>query len=158
MLGFEFEAYLKVSRSDTITEYHEYSEDQVHRVFILTLLDAYHLPLMDVGGEVSIYNNVVWIEGVGSYTGPFSPWMPLPARNFTSRCCKVNKNYIYGYPDDYEPYYFEWGGDEEEVETAVNSHNNNYGNNALFNLFGIQMTRLPDRGIYIQNGRKFVVR
>lgn len=150
LLGFEFEAYLKVNRIDTITDY---DHNQVHRVFILTLLDAYEYPLMDVRGEVSIYNNVVWIEGVGSYTGPFSPWMPLPAQNFTLRSCSVNKNYIYGYPDDYEPYYFEWEGDEDEVETAV-SNNNNYGNNTLFNLFGIQMTRQPERGIYIQNGKK----
>lgn len=41
------------------------------------------------------------------------------------------------------------------VETAV-SNNNNYGNNTLFNLFGIQMTRQPERGIYIQNGKKFI--
>ncbi len=154
LLGFEFEAYLKVNRIDTITDY---DHNQVHRVFILTLLDAYEYPLMDVRGEVSIYNNVVWVEGVGSYTGPFSPWMPLSAQNFTSRSCSVSKNYIYGYPDDYEPYYFEWEGDEDEVETAV-SNNNNYGNNALFNLFGIQMTRLPDSGIYIQNGKKYVVK
>lgn len=152
VLGFEFEAYLKVNRIDTITDY---DHNQVHRVFILTLLDAYEYPLMDVRGEVSIYNNVVWIEGVGSYTGPFSPWMPLPAQNFTLRSCSVNKDYIFGYPNDYEPYYYEWEGDEDEVETAI-SNNNNYGNNTLFNLFGIQMTRQPERGIYIQNGKKFV--
>ena len=157
LLGFEFEAYLQVNRIDTITEYHEYSEDQVHRVFILTLLDKFHLPLMDVGGEVSIYNNVVWIEGIGSYTGPFSPWMPLHSQNFTSRNCRIGKTDICGYPEDFfEPYYFEWEEDNEDGITVSRNQHVFDRNNALYNLFGLQMTRLPGKGIYIQNGRKFV--
>ena len=155
LLGFEFKAYLKVNRIDTITDY---DHQQIHRVFILTLLDAYKYPLMDIEEENSIYNNVIWIEGIGSYTGPFSPWTPLPAHNFTLRSCSVDKTYIYGYPYDYEPYYYKWGEDEDD-ETAVsrNQHVTD-SSGAIFNLFGFRMTRPSDRGIYIQNGKKFVAK
>lgn len=155
LLGFEFEAYLKVNRIDTITDY---DHNQIHRVFILTLLDAYKYPLMDIEGEVSIYNNVVWIEGIGSYTGPFTPWMPLPSCNYTLRSCRIGKAYICGYPDDYEPYYYKWGEDDVE-ETAVSSdHLFMDSGDAFFSLFGYRMAKQPNSGIYIQNGKKYIVK
>ena len=155
LLGFEFNAYLKVNRIDTIIDY---EHQQTHRVFILTLLDAYKYPMMDIEGEVSIFNNVVWIEGIGSYTGPFTPWNPLPAYNFTLRSCSIDTTYIYGYPDDYEPYYFKWGEDDVE-ETAVNNvHRFMDSSGTFFSLFGYQMTKQPSSGIYIQNGRKYVAK
>ena len=159
LFGFEFKAYLKVERIDTISEYHDYGGNQVHRVFVFFLLDAYHEPLWNGNLEQFVIGNVIWIEGVGSYTGPFTPWMPLPQFNFSIRSCLINKDYIYGYPDDYEPYYLdweEWLEEDDDVAAVSSNHHFSNGNSVLYNLLGFQMTRRPDRGIYIQNGRKFV--
>ena len=81
LLGFPFESYLRVDKIDTIKV-----RDLQFRRFTLTLLDAYKEYYRT--GEASVLDNVVWVEGVGSGAGPFTPWMPLPAREsiFTS-CC-----------------------------------------------------------------------
>ena len=157
LFGFEFKAYLKVERIDTITNC-----DMKHKKFTLTLLNAYGEPSWDAEREKFVIGNVIWIEGVGSYSGPFSPWMPLPAHNGVSRSCMVDKTYIFGYPafSEYYQDWEDWAENSEEWDTAVSSSNHYVTNpsSAIFSLFGHQMTRQPDRGIYIQNGRKFIVK
>ena len=151
LFGFEFKAYLKVERIDTISDC-----DLEHRVFTLTLLDAYKYPFYDENG--AIRGNVIWIEGVGSYSGPFSPWLPLPPCNSIYRLCMINKTCIFGYD-----YYHgdEDGENEEDEDETVVSCSNHYitnGNSILYNLLGFKMTRQPDKGIYIKNGKKCVVK
>ena len=160
LLGFEFRAYLKVERIDTITEC-----NQKHRVFVLTLLDAYKYPLCDINGFIR--NNVIWVEGVGSYSGPFLPWTPLPSYHYTSRSCSVNKTYIFGYKMDYEPNYVEWDdeewGDDEEWDEGVDetananiSYHMFNQSDTFYNLQGRRLQQQPQHGFYIVNGMKFV--
>ena len=45
---------------------------------------------------------VIWVEGVGSGAGPFSPWLPLPPKNSFLQSCEVNQTCIFSYTDFYE--------------------------------------------------------
>ena len=96
LMGFKFVYYLRVERIDTIT-----SCGLQHRCFKLSMLDSYEEPLRceEDGG---MFRNIVWIEGVGSSAGPFSPWLPLPPRGCSFLSCMVNRTYLFGYPDLYE--------------------------------------------------------
>lgn len=97
LLGFPFIGFLMVDRIDTIK-----TRGLEHRRFTLTLLDAFQDPYRI--GEEGVIENVVWIEGVGSGAGPFSPWQPLPPEESLFLSCSVNGTVIFGYPDFYESY------------------------------------------------------
>ena len=152
LLGFEFLAYLKVERIDTITD-----GNQEYRAFILTLLDAYRQPMWDSEREKFVIGNVIWIEGVGSYIGPFSPWMQLSSHNNVSRSCRFDKTSIFIYPE-FNEYYEDWEDWATDSDNCNNDIININQNGSFHNLQGFRMTRPSDRGIYIQNGKKFVAK
>ena len=95
LLGFPFIAYLKVERIDTIT-----ARGLQHRRFTLTLLDSFRQHFLS-GEEGRVIENVVWVEGVGSGAGPFSPWLPLPPKYSFLQACDINRTCIFGFPDFY---------------------------------------------------------
>ncbi len=141
LLGFPFESYLRVDKIDTI----KVRELQFRR-FTLTLLDAYKEYYRN--GEESFINNVVWVEGIGSGAGPFSPWMPLPARESIFTSCCIGKTCIFGDTDFYDA----------EVSVSVNSilskRKDNENNN--FDLTGRRLNSVPEKGMYIKNGKKWL--
>ena len=143
LLGFPFESYLKVERIDTITY-----QEQAYRRFTLTFLDAYHEPLRN--GEEAVFGNVIWIEGVGSGAGPFSPWVPLPTEGYIYQGCELNKEYLC---TDF------YGSSEPAGIEKMNRKRNI--NDASYNIQGKSVANgnmvLP-KGIYIQNGKKIVVK
>ena len=141
LLGFPFVSYLKVERIDTIK-----ARGLQHRRFILSMLDAfkeYHM-----NGEEPIIGNIVWIEGVGSGAGPFSPWIPLPPQNFLMQFCDVNKVCLFGYPDFYEIY----------ETNGING--SRFISNTPAGYYDLQgrMMQHPNNGINIHYGKKQVVK
>lgn len=91
LLGFPFNAYLKVERIDTIE-----ARGKLFRRFVLEMNDYFEEPMRMVG-------NIVWVEGVGSGAGPFSPWLPIPTEESKSLYigCEETGNYVFGYSDFY---------------------------------------------------------
>ena len=140
LLGFQFVAYLRVERIDTIK-----ARGMQHRRFTLTLLDAFKEPFR--GEEQVMIGNVVWVEGVGSGAGPFSPWMPLPPKDSFLQSCYIYKTCLFGYPDFYE---------NDETNAVGSTPFMGNGSSIIYNLQGIQMMGKPKKGVYIQNGRKYV--
>ena len=92
LMGFQFVHYLRLEQIDTI----EVGGSQRRR-FTFTLLTSYHEPYMYIHGEEAegILGNVVWVEGVGSGAGPFSPWLPLPPRDlYVPMSCTLGNAFI----------------------------------------------------------------
>ncbi len=149
LLGFPFESYLKVESIDTITY-----REQAFRRFTLTLLDAYHEPLRN--GEEAIFGNVVWIEGVGSGAGPFSPWVPLPTEGCIYQGCELNKQYLC---TDFYGNYVPAGIGKILRQGKENDASYDLSGRRVANCSEFQGSsfRLP-KGVYIQNGKKFVVK
>ena len=142
LLGFPFISYLKVERIDTIM-----ARGMLHRRFTLTLLDSYREHFLEGRGE--FIDNVVWVESVGSGAGPFAPWMPLPPMYRILQSCEVNRTCIFGYPDFYD-------ANEVDAMSAPCSVIKDY--NEKYDLPGRRLTGTPRHGVYIQDGRKRVVK
>ncbi len=141
LLGFPFVAYLRVESVDTIE-----ARGLLHRRFTLTMLDAYKEYFRNEDGV--LIGNIVWIEGVGSGAGPFSPWVALPPRDSYLQSCMLNKVCLFGYPDFYEDY-----------TTGGASITRSISNTSVvpYDLLGRQ-TQHPKKGIYIRDGQKVVVK
>lgn len=142
LLGFRFVAYLRVERIDTTTV-----RGMQHRRFTLTLLDAYREHFLN--GEGGVINNVVWVEGIGSGAGPFSPWLPLPPKEGFLQSCELNGICIFGYPDFYEVGY---------INGISNTHNVVNEENVIIDLQGRQLLSPPAKCVYIENGLKRVAK
>lgn len=142
LLGFPFVSYLRVESIDTIK-----ARNLTYRYFTFSLLDSFKEYYRR--GEESVLDNVVWIEGVGSGAGPFSPWMPLPPRGSILQGCEINKTCIFGFPDFYE----------KEKVTAVNSIQPHKGKNiSVYDLVGRKLSSKSRKGLYIQDGKKVAVK
>ena len=140
-LGFKFEAGLRVECIDTIE-----ARGLKHRRFTLTLLDAYGEHFCN--GEELLLGNVVWIEGIGSGAGPFSPWMPLLPECYISVACKDgNHNVVFAdFNKDFNP-------------SAVTNHSYKRNKSGIIHdLIGRRLSGVPTRGLYIKSGKKHVVR
>ena len=99
LLGFQLASYLRVERIDTIM-----ANGFEHRRFTLTFLDAFKYPLLDKRSDNGLSyktDNIIWVEGIGSSVGPFSPWLPLPVQHGFNIACYVDRTYIFGYSDFY---------------------------------------------------------
>lgn len=140
LLGFPFVSFLRVERIDSI-------EGQDHhqlRRFTLTFLDAFQRPY----GNGKEWPVVIWIEGVGSGAGPFSPWMPLPAEG--SIYLKCGDGFFFcGYSDFYE---------NAGIEAVSNTCHYMKGDNVIHDLLGRCLTGKPSYGLYIEDGRKVMVK
>ena len=138
LLGFPFVSYLKVERIDTIK-----ACGMERRRFTFTLLNAYYEP-METSGEI------IWVEGIGSGGGPFSPWMPLPPRRTVYQSYMLNGTYIFSDTDFYDP----------EVLVQVGSiSSSEIEENNSFSLSGHRLTTPPtQKGIYIRDGKKVLIK
>ena len=143
LLGFPFVYYLRVERTDMVE-----SNGQQFRRIVLTLLDAFREP-MRLGEEAAV-SNVIWVEGVGSALGPFTPWIPTSKNNMILSGCKDNNNnYIFSHKSFFE------AGDAIGVN-GISYNPTNVENS--FDLQGRRLTEGPAKGVYIQNGKKAVIR
>ena len=141
LLGFPFEAYLRLERIDTIK-----AQGLEYRRFILSLLDAFQEHFLS--GENTIIGSVVWIEGIGSGASPFSPWSPLPPRDTFFQSCYIKRTCIFAYPDFYEA----------DTQTAVNHLSHETLVNDLYDLQGRKLEKITQPGIYIKDGLKVLVK
>ena len=141
LLGFPYETFLRVERIDTIE-----ARGLQHRRYTLTLLDAYRQPFGDE--EDPIIGSVVWVEGVGSGAGPFSPWMPLPPYYSILLYCIVDHSCIFGFDDFY---------DAETVNHVGRIQDIRNENQQSYDLSGRRVSHLQ-KGVYIKDGRKVVVK
>ena len=144
LLGFPFDFFLKVDRIDTVKLY----DGQDYRRFTLTMWDAYK--------DLPIATPIVWIEGLGSGAGPFSPWMSqspiLPGRTYPVY-------YTYYYMDNScitrSDIFYELNSD---TPNAVNSPQPTQKNDNLYDLQGHKLSGKPERGIYIEDGKKVLLK
>lgn len=142
LLGFPFVSYLRVDRIDTIE-----AHGHLYRRFTLTLLDSFREYYR--GGPGEVIDNVIWIEGIGSAAGPFSPWMPRPAKTCISVVCEdANRDVLISYSDFY---------DNQHTKTIRSAGQNNIHTISLYDLQG-RRTANPSKGLYIKDGRKQVMR
>lgn len=142
LLGFPFVSYLKVERIENI------SFDGVpYRRYKLSFLDSYQELLRNEDGDES--ENVVWVEGIGSGAGPFSPWLLLPPKFRFIQYCTLFNDIIFSETAFYEDY-------ESSVVATTRSITINSSN--IHDLQGRRLTGEPAKGVYIQNGRKKVAK
>ena len=141
LLGFPLEAYLKVERIDTIM-----ARGLLHRRFTLSLQDAFKRYFLQ--GWETVVGSVIWIEGVGSGAGPFSPWLPIPPDGSYLLGCDVNKTCIFGYPDFYE------ADNPADISSSKSQDVQPSEISGLYDSSGRRLSTPPAKGVYIENGRK----
>ena len=135
LLGFPLVTYLKVERIDTVT-----ARGLRHRRFTLSILDSYKEYLLNEWEPV--VGSVIWIEGVGSGAGPFSPWMPLPPNGSILVGCKINQTDIFSYPDFYDAEIYNSVGCIRSCES---------GETGTYDLSGRRLPTPPTKGVYIES-------
>ena len=142
--GFLFNLALKVDRIDTV-KLHDGLE---RRRFTLSMWSP--------GKDILMATPIVWIEGLGSGAGPFSPWMLqsplLPTFNehraFVTYWANENLSpNIIARSDEFY---------ELESSTSVSSPQPTEENNMIYDLEGRRLSGKPARGTYIENGKKTV--
>lgn len=143
LLGFDFYAYLRLEKIDTVR-----SHGQEYRRYQLTFLDSAQEPLRYGDGTDSEWCNVTWIEGIGSGSGPFLPWLPLPPYGRIHLNCTVKGGNTFSFHDVYN---------EESTEVpALDSSDITRGHNDfLYDLLGRPSSELRS-GVYIRDGKKYV--
>ena len=134
LFGFPFKNSLRVEKIDTINSSYTGME---YRRFTLKLVDKYDVR---VGG----IDDIVWIEGIGSGAGVFSPWQPLPRKGFIQRCY-VGDTYIFG-----QTLYYE----EEDPSVVGSPQTAKKKSSAIYDMDGRQLPKIPQKGIYIQDNKK----
>lgn len=145
LLGFPFVSYLRVERIDTI-ESHGY----FRRQFTLTLLDSFREPFR--GESEGITENVTWIEGIGSAAGPFSPWTPRPPKTSISvNCYDANHHILVEYSDFYDQV-------KTGMESVSSARERTFHNTNGYDLQGRHLMQAPQKGFYIQEGKKRLAR
>ena len=95
----------------------------------------------DEDDEPFVIGNLSWIKGVGS-TLDFFGMLPLPGNYNSLVVCEVNGEVIY------------------QSATSVQGIKSNTPNSggAIFDLQGRRLSATPAKGVYIQNGKKWIVR
>ena len=81
-----------------------------------------------------------WIEGIGSLYSPITP-IPLEGNYSDLQYCYLDKKVIYN---------------RNNYLTCVKNVEYNHSSDLLYDLSGHRLTSPPNRGIYIENGRKKV--
>lgn len=134
LLGFPFVSYLKVKSIDTIHVSGQYVRESYFRRFTLMLLDAFKEPVSK--------REIIWVEGIGSVAGPFLPWIPIPEIYSMILRCKIGKEYLFSFSG------------RSETATVRALQYQNAGSRDVHDLQGHRLSSLPQKGIYIQNGKK----
>ena len=114
-------------------------------------LKRYHFSMKirerEADGSVNEYEGkpVTWLEGVGSIDGyPLNSWyVPIVSSD----------NWVLTYCIDYTNIFYKlFDAHIEEIKPPL------LFSGAIYDLFGRKLQQVPKRGVYIHNGRKFVVR
>ena len=146
LLGFPLDNYLMVERIDTVRLH----DGLTRRRFTLSLCDYF---------KGSINGPIVWIEGLGSAAGPFSPWMPIPAPSSyfdwdDDIPCQFTSYYL---NRDYIGVSYEFDKVESiEIPSAISSFEPTQEGDNLYDLQGRKLSDKPEREIYIESGKKKV--
>lgn len=135
LLGFPFRKSLKVKSIDTIHVSGPYVRESYLRRFHFYLLDAFGVP--------ETRREVVWVEGIGSVMGPFQPWetVQIPGEDIMVLHCEVDRESIFGF-------YI------HEMTTVSSPQYQHAESRVVHDLQGRRISGLPQKGIYIQNGKK----
>lgn len=139
LFGFPFKNSLRVEKIDTINSSYTGME---YRRFTLKLVDKYDV-------RVDGIDDIVWIEGIGSGAGVFSPWQPLPRKGGFIQRCFVGDTYIFG-----QPLYYE----EEDPSVVGSPQAAKKKSSAIYDMDGRQLSQTPQKGLYIRNGKKVAVK
>lgn len=147
LLGFPMGSILEVNRIDTV-RLHDNSE---RRRFTFTLWSA--------GRDIPLATPIVWIEGLGSGAGPFSPWMPQPPLTpIPDTCFRIyytfwwnnsNNALIIAKSDEF----YELAPSGTALSSPLQSQS---WDNTIYDLGGRTLQGKPNQGIYIENGQKIV--
>lgn len=145
LYGFPQSFYLSLERIDTI----EVSGVNYRR-FTFKLLDSLQAFIMYTkNGELNYMDDIVWIEGIGSCHGPFSPWFsPLP-QGATFLKYKNNKGI------NFHDFFMSPRTNAIRDSKHLNGIGQATTNNS-FDLQGRPLAEEPARGVYIKDGRKYV--
>ena len=142
--GFLLNLALKVDRIDTVTLH----DGLKHRRFTLSLWSP--------GKDILMATPIVWIEGLGSGAGPFSPWMLqsplLPNVNEHRAFVTLWAN------DKLSPSLIAKSDEFYELESSTTGINPQPAQKigTLYDIQGCKLPGKPVRGIYIENGKKKV--
>ena len=142
LMGFDFRSRLYLDEIDTV----RLDDGLEYRRFTFLLTDKNF-------GSVVIADSIVWIEGLGSATGPFSPWMP-----------RLLYPEEYGYGPVYETSYYVNGKlittsssfYESATPSAISTPKPANEHDNLYDLQGRCLSSKPAHGIYIEDGKKKV--
>ena len=143
LMGFPVRNQLQVINIDTIHVSGTHTRESYLRRFTFALLDAYREPL-------AMDHEIIWVEGFGSIASPFSPWQPLHQLEFFSVECRVGKTDIFTYP--YPTFY--------EILTSVTGtpQYKVAESREFFDLQGRHVSGQPQKGIFIQDGKKKLIK
>ena len=140
LLGFLLRKSLKVRSIDTIHVSGSHTRENYLRRFHLDLLDAFGVPETD--------REVVWVEGVGAVAYPFQPWEPMPVSEYDNILfrCSVDRQTVFSFLKEFGT-------------TSVSGHQYQAsGSSGFYNLQGRSLSGQPQKGIYIQNGKKKLIK
>ena len=138
LLGFPLLSYLKVKSIDTIHVSGQYVRESYFRRFTFVLLDAFKKPVSK--------HDIIWVEGIGSVAGPFLPWMPIPEAYSMIMRCKIGKEYLFSFSG------------ESQTASVRDLQYLKAGSRDFHDLQGHRLSNLPQTGIYLQNGKKKLIK
>ena len=134
LMGFPYRNSLRVESIDTLHVSGPYTKESYRRRFTLMLLDAYR--------ELETEHEIVWIEGIGSAAGPFLPWMPVPEPDSMFLRCQIGKEYLFCFFVD------------NETKKVSSPQYQPTRSDGFHDLLGRRLSGQPQKGIYIQDGKK----
>jgi hypothetical protein len=143
LFGFRLKNFLKLECIDTV----KLLDEREHRRFKLTLLESYKERILTA-------DTIVWIEGVGSSAGPFLPWSPRPSipsisiYPFITSHCSIGNHSICNFSRFYEI----------TKTTVLTSPQPTEDSGTLYDIQGRRLSGKPARGIYIEDGKKKVMK
>ena len=122
---------------------HELGDYQVSRIFSVNASDR-PLKCMELTGLAEANDVNYWIEGVGGLEGPVWPFYSTRDGAFlTLLSCEVNGEVLYQYGD---------------FTTTGISHIAYPASSILYDLQGRKIEAKPGKGIYIKDGKKYMMK
>ena len=143
LLGFNFLSKLLLEDIDTV----RLDDGSVRRRFTFCLTDRNFATIM-------IADSIMWIEGLGSCSGPFSPWMPrIKMVEFDDEPLYNISYYLNGkLITDSSGFYDK----DNEIPSAASRPKPAREQNGIYDLQGRSLPDKTERGIYIKDGRKVI--
>ena len=143
LLGCNFLSRLYLEDIDTV----RLDDGSERRRFTFCLTDRNFATVM-------IADSIIWIEGLGSCSGPFSPWMPrIKMVEFDDEPLYNISYYLNGkLITDSSGFY------NTDKSSAVSSPNPAREQNGIYDLLGRSLPAKLEQGIYIRDGKKIAVK